>query len=718
MGVNQNDIALLRIGSVTAVKTSGIEIAVDSDKNEPSILYKGDIIDNVTTDSYVMIQRGYRKLVALVEEEYLTEDRQWRDDKYHRDADRYRRTLRASLQGELIDETFERGRTIMPMIGNTAYIATKRQVSAVYSPGTPPPTAPTDGPLPHTFEIGTLNSDRSVRFRLDISKFFASHIGIFGNTGSGKSYTLTQLYTQLFDRLFPEQTDSAEGRSKIPGSNLSNDIQAKFLIFDLNGEYSSDKTNSTLCRSDYKQVFSPKLPTTDTSSHTTTTHKTSTAAHKQTTDRAGDRIPISIEILNEPDFWFTVLEATEKTQRPFIERTLRSQAFEYNPGFPLSWLKKENLENILANLLASANPKDFDSTLVFSYLKDLHRLADRRHLGFHEALLELENKLIYNSTTKNFYFRCSVFEVSKSNNQSAPIYYSDPEFRQVVEAFFRRAFSDEVGTRLEAVDVVKSKFFVQFYNDVASGFSNITHLRPLIARLDHRSKMLKQCFQFVRTQGVSSHPVTIINLRYCSIEERKLIPLLVTRAAYKTQKDSFHSDRYLNIIIDEAHNLLSYESSQESETWRNTRLEMFEEVLKEGRKFGVFVTLASQRPHDISATITSQLHHYLLHQLVNPKDIDAVRRAVSYLDAKSFDELSSLPRGTCIISGTSIQIPAVVKIDELPEGRRPDNETIDLVKLWGLDSGPAGEDDSDSSVPTSTRAESAADADSTRTSDT
>lgn len=30
MGVNQNDIALLRIGSVTAVKTSGIEIAVDS----------------------------------------------------------------------------------------------------------------------------------------------------------------------------------------------------------------------------------------------------------------------------------------------------------------------------------------------------------------------------------------------------------------------------------------------------------------------------------------------------------------------------------------------------------------------------------------------------------------------------------------------------------------------------------------------------------------
>ena len=139
---DQDSIALLRIGSVTAVKTSGIEITVDADKNEPSILYNGDIIDNVSIGKDLVIHRGYRKLVVRVEEEYLTEDRQWRDDEYHRDEDRYTRTLRAILQGELIDGTFERGRTIVPMIGNTAYIATKRQVGAVYSPGTPLPTTP------------------------------------------------------------------------------------------------------------------------------------------------------------------------------------------------------------------------------------------------------------------------------------------------------------------------------------------------------------------------------------------------------------------------------------------------------------------------------------------------------------------------------------------------------------------------------------------------
>lgn len=38
----------------------------------------------------------------------------------------------------------------------------------------------------------------------------------------------------------------------------------------------------------------------------------------------------------------------------------------------------------------------------------------------------------------------------------------------------------------------------------------------------------------------------------------------------------------------------------------------FEEIVKEGRKFGYYLTIASQRPSDISATIVSQIHNYLI----------------------------------------------------------------------------------------------------------
>lgn len=56
----------------------------------------------------------------------------------------------------------------------------------------------------------------------------------------------------------------------------------------------------------------------------------------------------------------------------------------------------------------------------------------------------------------------------------------------------------------------------------------------------------------------------------------------------------------LHIIIDEAHNILSITSERESQTWKDYRLETFEEIIKEGRKFGVFLTISSQRPSDIS----------------------------------------------------------------------------------------------------------------------
>jgi hypothetical protein len=74
-------------------------------------------------------------------------------------------------------------------------------------------------------------------------------------------------------------------------------------------------------------------------------------------------------------------------------------------------------------------------------------------------------------------------------------------------------------------------------------------------------------------------------------------------------------------------------------------------MIKEGRKFGVFLTLASQRPSDISPTIISQLHNYFLHRLINNEDIRAVEKTISYLDRVSFEYLPILPTGTCIFAG-------------------------------------------------------------------
>ncbi len=165
------------------------------------------------------------------------------------------------------------------------------------------------------------------------------------------------------------------------------------------------------------------------------------------------------------------------------------------------------------------------------------------------------------------------------------------------------------------------------------------------------------------------------------MQARDIRSISIGRA--RTSREIFLiKNSFLNIIVDEAHNILSVNSERESEQWKDYRLETFEEIIKEGRKFGVFLTIASQRPFDISPTIISQLHNYFLHRLINSNDIRAIEKTVSYLDNLSFESLPILPTGTCILAGLLAQVPVVVDVGRIPKLYEPNNKTMSLVDKW------------------------------------
>jgi uncharacterized protein len=126
---------------------------------------------------------------------------------------------------------------------------------------------------------------------------------------------------------------------------------------------------------------------------------------------------------------------------------------------------------------------------------------------------------------------------------------------------------------------------------------------------------------------------------------------------------------------------LSQESFRESESWKDYRLETFEEIIKEGRKFGVFVTISSQRPNDISHTITSQAHNYFIHRLINQKDLQSIASAVSYIDKLTEESIPTLPTGTCIFSGIAGQMPLKLEIFPLEERLRPRSSTVQFKDI-------------------------------------
>ena len=95
------------------------------------------------------------------------------------------------------------------------------------------------------------------------------------------------------------------------------------------------------------------------------------------------------------------------------------------------------------------------------------------------------------------------------------------------------------------------------------------------------------------------------------------------------------------------------------------------------------MTISCQRPADISPTILSQCHNYVIHRLANPNDIKQIYNVVSFIDQKSIDMLSILAPGQAIFSGTAFLSPTLVQV------KRPtfsvESETTVLTHLWNID---------------------------------
>ncbi|HCB4286256.1 TPA: ATP-binding protein, partial [Listeria monocytogenes] len=180
-------------------------------------------------------------------------------------------------------------------------------------------------------------------------------------------------------------------------------------------------------------------------------------------------------------------------------------------------------------------------------------------------------------------------------------------------------------------------------------------IQPMISRLNSLEKSFERVIKIENKHDTFESLLTVVSLRNCNQDIKKIMPLLVAKLSYDSHKivneDSIN--KTFHLIIDEAHNILSDSAKAENKGWQDYRLEVFEEIIKEGRKFGYFITIASQRPADISPTIMSQLHNYFIHRLVNDNDLRLIDFSISTLDKVSRQNIPNLSPGCCIITGTS-----------------------------------------------------------------
>ena len=589
----------IEIGEVISVKGTNIIIELYEESNKETLFYNGEKFNGVSIQEFVLIRRGFKDIVARVQGEYL--DERFKDE----ENNCYIRKVELSPIGYFQFDEFFEGIKHLPMIRDVAYLMSDTQVKSIF------------GKTDDSFIVGeTLIEEIPVS--LPWSKLFNTHMGVFGNTGSGKSNTLTNLYTTLFRN----KRDSFGGKSH-------------FIIIDFNGEYTNDQL---IAKNEGKKVY-----------------------ELDTRNNDGDKFPLTNEIFWDEELFGILFKATENTQKPFLKRVVsgRHKYQQYADS-----LQKYVQSTVKRALVSTSQKKEF-----VELISEIAKLVDSK------SLLQTVREMAWHSQKGALYFpsKASPNYLDGGNNDRTFKTHCEPQINGI----------NIVG--LSPFSELKLRINTQLLSDLISGYVQFDHIQPLLKRVEASLTALDRVFEISEEQPVEAL-LSVISLRKTNQEIKKVLPLLLAKFYYGMHKQKVLNQnppqQTFHMIIDEAHNILSTQSNRESESWKDYRLELFEEIIKEGRKFGFFLTLSSQRPADISPTIMSQLHNFFIHRLVNDRDLTLLENTISSLDDISRQMIPNLSKGCAVITGTSFDIPMVVQFSEMPDGSRPDSDDIDIGSLW------------------------------------
>jgi len=596
--------AILRVGEVSGVDGRRIYILVDKNKNLSDMFLDGDILRNISVNSYVEIRKGFLSIIGRVEGEKIEEEF-YRAPENSRDfINRNKRILTVSLAG-YIDETgsFTGGAKELPLIGNEAYIVSQEKIHVIHN------LVRDDSPY---INIATSYGE-GFDIQLPIDGLFNSHIAIFGNTGSGKSNTLAYLYQELLKTLRERNLDAFTENSR-------------FVLFDFNGEYTSNSCIST--------------------------HKTVYALSTRSED--ADKLPLSEDGLLDIEILSLLSQATEKTQKPFLGRALKFLNHVRQADDPDTYLKHILHNRVRDALRMSDKVRAF---LLLDYFREILPQAEDNNGN----PVDISADLDWHNTSSEFKLRGQpgVFLAQQPDRIDDTILY------QHVDNF------EIANTPLSNLICF---LYLQLISDVLSNRAQNEHVVHVINRLKSKRGDIDKLFNLQEDAEFWVTNFVVVNLDDVNLDMKKTIPLLLAKKLYAEHKKA-GPNKSLNIIVDEAHNILSTQSFRETDSWKDYRLETFEEIIKEGRKFGAFVTISSQRPNDISPTLTSQAHNYFIHRLINQRDLDTIASAVSYIDRLTEESIPTLPTGTCIFSGVASQMPLKINVKPLDEDCRPRSST-------------------------------------------
>ena len=501
------------VGIVWAVNGNQVTIKMNSITSDFTYFYNGEEYEGIRNGGYLSITRGHIDIICQIESEEIKDNYQKESKNKYKENERYEKFVYARCIGFFENEKFNFGIKYSPIIYNTVKMISSNMIKAILSP------------KKENNEIEfVIGKDLQYELKIDLpwNKIFNTHIGIFGNTGSGKSNTLTNLYKILLNH------------------EKLNVKESSFVFIDFNGEYTGDKV---LCDSKVTCELNTRQ------------------------DDEGDKFPIKSDSFWDEEVLSILFHATEKTQKPFLKNLIKGRnKYISNKNSLENYLKK-----IYIKCLETLNPKKEFVEILIRTLK----LMDYDDIFLKELQWHSQKQIFYSGKT----------------------YYNE---RKVDESVYKYVEEIVKIIKIENIDQF-TELEIRANLDLIRGLllNNVQYdnINPLLSRIESISVSLKKIINIVEEEDepeentleentLNKNNLEVISLRNCNQEIKKMFPILLAKEYFKEHKEQNKNEvkKTFHLIIDEAHNILSQQSNREAESWKDYRLELFEEIIKEGRR--------------------------------------------------------------------------------------------------------------------------------------
>ncbi len=483
--------------------------------------------------------------------------------------------------------------------------------------------------------FGTSNVYTGYKINVNINEFFSNHFAILGNSGAGKSCTVASILQKLFT------------------SSPTPPINSNLFFFDAYGEYTNafGKIHEQNPALDYK-VFTTNL---------------------QYPEAEILRIPIW---LLDVDDLALLLDVTTPSQLPIIEKTLK--LVPILTGSSESVIKRKNdiIARAIQDILLSGN----DSTKIRDQVIGVLTKFNTPSLSLNSQIAQPG----YVRTLKQCLF------VDKTGKMQ--------EMELVVE-FIRGYIMDE---QEDIPESELNKFYTLNDLELAMEFALISegilksdkvfdYANVISVRLHTLATgENKEYFSFPKyvtrdeyidflTTSKTGGRCQLINFNINYIDDRtaKVITKIISRMLFlKASTLKPRGSRAFHIIIEEAHRYVLAHDTDIDLLGYN----IFERITKEGRKYGMFLALITQRPSELSDTCISQCANFVILRTLHPKDLGYIKEMVPNISSEVVLQLKNLKPGNCIAFGMAFKVPISMYID-LPDPR-PLSNNVDLETVW------------------------------------